>query len=249
MISTPFPLPIMLDAADRKALRARAHHLDPVVMIGEAGLTRAVLDETDRALRAHELIKVRVLGDDRAQRQALSTEICSALGCTAVQAIGKLLVLYRPRPIEDNATTHVPKKRAAQGAASPAKKGATARRVAAPRKVSGARKAAAPRKVAGAKKAAPRTRTGVGSMTAMKTRKADPQADAAPSPRSPRARAASHAPGEKALATEGKRTALAARKRAPARRGASSASTQGPSRLQGQESASPRGRRDRAKKA
>lgn len=118
MSTTPFPLPIMLDAADRKALRARAHHLDPVIMIGESGLTRAVLDETDRALRAHELIKVRVLGDDRAQRQAMSTEICSALGCTAVQSIGKLLVLYRPRPIEDHARgdePHVPKKRAAQG--------------------------------------------------------------------------------------------------------------------------------------
>lgn len=115
----------MLDTADRKALRARAHHLDPVIMIGEAGLTRAVLDETDRALRAHELIKVRVLGDDREQRQAMSTEICSALGCTAVQSIGKLLVLYRPRPIEDpRDEPHVPKKRAAQGLGR-AKKGAS----------------------------------------------------------------------------------------------------------------------------
>src|SRR5690606_17875229 len=123
--TTPFPLPIMLDAADRKALRARAHHLDPVVMIGEAGLTRAVLDETDRALRAHELIKVRVLGDDRAQRQTMSTEICPALGCTAVQSIGKLLVLYRPRPIEDPTRSnepHVPKKRVAQNAPTRAKK-------------------------------------------------------------------------------------------------------------------------------
>lgn len=119
----------MLDTADRKALRARAHHLDPVVMIGESGLTRAVLDETDRALRAHELIKVRVLGDDRAQRQAMSTEICSALGCTAVQSIGKLLVLYRPRPIEDGPRgdePHVPKKRAAQGVTAPRKPGSRA---------------------------------------------------------------------------------------------------------------------------
>src|SRR5690606_21562042 len=129
MSTTPFPLPIMLDASDRKALRARAHHLDPVIMIGEAGLTRAVLDETDRALRAHELIKVRVLGDDRAQRQAMSTEICSALGCAAVQSIGKLLVLYRPRPIEDGPRgdePHVPKKRAAQGVTAPRKPGSRA---------------------------------------------------------------------------------------------------------------------------
>lgn len=240
MISTPFPLPIMLDAADRKALRARAHHLDPVVMIGEAGLTRAVLDETDRALRAHELIKVRVLGDDRAQRQAMSTEICSALGCTAVQAIGKLLVLYRPRPIEDNAATHVPKKRAAQGASAAAKKGSVARKV------------AAPRKAVDARKPSPRSRTGVGTMTAMKTRKAAPAtgtASAARTARPSQPGVGAHAAGEKALATEGKRTALAARKRAPARRGSASTTTQGPSRLQGQDSASPRGRRDRSKKA
>lgn len=240
MISTPFPLPIMLDAADRKALRARAHHLDPVVMIGEAGLTRAVLDETDRALRAHELIKVRVLGDDREQRQAMSTEICSALGCTAVQAIGKLLVLYRPRPIEDNTATHVPKKRAAQGAGAAAKKGPAARKV------------AAPRKAADARKPSPRPRTGVGTMTAMKTRKAAPSTGAAPAARaarSPQPGVGAHAAGEKALATEGKRTALAARKRAPARRGSASTTTQGPSRLQGQDNPSPRGRRDRAKKA
>lgn len=129
MSTTPFPLPIMLDAADRKALRARAHHLDPVIMIGEAGLTRAVLDETDRALRTHELIKVRVLGDDREQRQAMSTEICSALGCTAVQSIGKLLVLYRPRPIEDHRDEpHVPKKRAAQGLGRAKKSSANARK-------------------------------------------------------------------------------------------------------------------------
>lgn len=125
----------MLDAADRKALRARAHHLDPVIMIGEAGLTRAVLDETDRALRVHELIKVRVLGDDRRQRQTTSTEICSALGCAAVQSIGKLLVLYRPRPIEDASRPgepHIPKKRAAQGGAAKSSTGAgkVAKRVA-----------------------------------------------------------------------------------------------------------------------
>ncbi|RPH65946.1 MAG: YhbY family RNA-binding protein [Burkholderiales bacterium] len=122
MSTTPFPLPIALTPADRKALRARAHRLDPVVMIGEAGLSRAVLTEADRALDAHELIKIRVLGDDRAQRQALLTEICSALGCTAVQSIGKLLIVYRPKPIEDTGKPrrprgpHVPKKLAATGA-------------------------------------------------------------------------------------------------------------------------------------
>ncbi|MGE0806627.1 MAG: YhbY family RNA-binding protein, partial [Burkholderiaceae bacterium] len=83
MPSTPFPLPIALSPAERKALRARAHHLDPVVMIGEAGLSQAVIAEADRALAAHELIKIRVHGDDRLRRQTVMAEICAALGCEA----------------------------------------------------------------------------------------------------------------------------------------------------------------------
>jgi RNA-binding protein len=88
----------MLTPAQRKELRARAHHLDPVVMIGDAGLSEPVLAEANRALIAHELIKIRVLGDDRELRQALMTELCAALSCAPVQMIGKLLVVYRPRP-------------------------------------------------------------------------------------------------------------------------------------------------------
>lgn len=86
--------------AERRALRARAHHLHPVVMIGEAGLTPPVLHEIDLALRSHELIKVRALGDDRARRARLGEEICAALDAAEVQTIGKVLVLYRPRPDE-----------------------------------------------------------------------------------------------------------------------------------------------------
>ena len=79
------------------ALRARAHHLNPVVMIGQHGLTEAVIRETETALRAHELIKVRVLGDDREERLLISEELCAATGAQLVQHIGKLLVLYRER--------------------------------------------------------------------------------------------------------------------------------------------------------
>jgi RNA-binding protein len=84
----------------RRALRARAHHLDPVVSIGHHGLTPAVLHEADVALTAHELIKVRVASDDRAEREGLLARICEALDCAPVQQIGKLLVLWRPRPKE-----------------------------------------------------------------------------------------------------------------------------------------------------
>ena len=90
-----------LNPAERRALRARAHHLHPVVMIGEAGLTPQVLREIDANLRSHELIKVRVLGDDREARTALVSSICGQTGAHAIQQIGKILVIYRPRPPEE----------------------------------------------------------------------------------------------------------------------------------------------------
>lgn len=65
-------------------------------MIGNAGLTEAVLKETDHALNAHELIKLKVAGDDRAQREAIFNEIAERLGAAPVQHIGKTLVFYRP---------------------------------------------------------------------------------------------------------------------------------------------------------
>ncbi|MDE2606040.1 MAG: YhbY family RNA-binding protein [Burkholderiales bacterium] len=89
---------IQLSVAERKAHRAEAHHLDPVVMIGSDGLTPAVRKETDAALNAHGLIKVRVLGDDREQREAIFQDLCDALGAAPIQHIGKLLVLWRPLP-------------------------------------------------------------------------------------------------------------------------------------------------------
>ena len=79
------------------ALRARAHHLNPMVMVGQHGLTEAVIRETETALRAHELIKVRVLGDERDERLLIGEELCAATGAQLVQHIGKLLVLYRER--------------------------------------------------------------------------------------------------------------------------------------------------------
>jgi RNA-binding protein len=82
----------------RRELRARAHHLHPVVSIGQHGLTPAVLHEIDIALTAHELIKVRVFSDERTGREALLERICEAMDCAPVQRIGKLLVLWRKRP-------------------------------------------------------------------------------------------------------------------------------------------------------
>jgi RNA-binding protein len=87
-----------LTPALRRALKARAHHLQPVVMVGDAGLTPAVAREIDVNLKSHELIKIRLLGDDRDVRGALINDICTQLDAAAVQHIGKVLVIYRPRP-------------------------------------------------------------------------------------------------------------------------------------------------------
>ncbi len=89
---------IILTPAQRKDKRADAHHLDPVVMIGGDGLTPAVVKETDAALNAHGLIKVRVLGDDRTAREAMLARLCDELNAAPIQHIGKLLVLWRPMP-------------------------------------------------------------------------------------------------------------------------------------------------------
>ncbi len=72
-------------------------------MIGQHGLTTAVLREITRALEAHELIKVRVLNDDRRARAAMFDEICNTLACAPVQHIGKLFVLWRPAPEKEAA--------------------------------------------------------------------------------------------------------------------------------------------------
>jgi len=94
---------IQLTIAERKAHRAEAHHLDPVVMIGNDGLTAGVKKEIDAALKAHGLIKVRVLGDDRAQREQMFQTLTEDLSAAPIQHIGKLLVLWRPKPPKERA--------------------------------------------------------------------------------------------------------------------------------------------------
>lgn len=88
---------LKLTSAERAALRSEAHGLDPVVLIGEAGLTPSVMKEIERSLDAHGLIKVRVFGDDREARLQIYQSICTQLGAAPVQHIGKLLVMYRPK--------------------------------------------------------------------------------------------------------------------------------------------------------
>jgi RNA-binding protein len=87
---------ITLTPAQRKVHRAEAHHLDPVVHIGNDGLSPAVKKEIGAALKAHGLIKVRVLSDDRVAREAMLNTLADELDAAPIQHIGKLLVLWRP---------------------------------------------------------------------------------------------------------------------------------------------------------
>lgn len=108
-------MPRELTPAERQALKARAHRLKPVVLVGEAGLTPTVAGEIERALTAHELIKIRVMGAERAAREALLGAVCAATGAAPVQHIGKVLVIFRERPPEEAASAPtVPPRRAAR---------------------------------------------------------------------------------------------------------------------------------------
>ena len=95
-------MPITLTPRERAQLKARAHALEPVVQVGHAGLSESVAAELERALTAHELIKVRI-GADREARAELAAAICARTGAAQVQSVGKVLVLFRPSPDDEPA--------------------------------------------------------------------------------------------------------------------------------------------------
>lgn len=90
---------LSLSVSQRLELKGRAHALKPIVIIGNAGLTPAVLDEIERSLKSHDLLKIRVMNDDREAREAMLQEICEQLKAGPVQHIGKMLVVFRPLEI------------------------------------------------------------------------------------------------------------------------------------------------------
>ena len=83
-----------------KELKAKAHKLEPVVIIGAKGLTDEVMGEIERALKAHELIKVRAPALERGERNEVLTQVCERTGARAVQQVGKVFVIYRKNPPE-----------------------------------------------------------------------------------------------------------------------------------------------------
>jgi RNA-binding protein len=116
---------LTITPTERRELRARAHHLHPVVAIGQHGLTPSVLREIEVNLRAHELIKVRAFSDIRGEREAMLGQICAKLDAAAVQHIGKLLILWRPAP-KEAPDTRKPRAASAPGKRTPTARGAPA---------------------------------------------------------------------------------------------------------------------------
>lgn len=92
------PGELAISTAQRRELKAEAHSLNPVVTIADNGLSPSVLKEINHSLNTHGLIKIRVASDDRELRESHLVNICRQLGAAAVQHIGKLLVVWRPKP-------------------------------------------------------------------------------------------------------------------------------------------------------
>ncbi|MDD5412308.1 MAG: ribosome assembly RNA-binding protein YhbY [Methylobacter sp.] len=86
-----------MNSAEKKKLRAQAHSLKPVIMIGQSGFTAAVLAEIELALNSHELIKVRIRAE-REDRKQISEKICADTGAELIQNIGQIAVIYRQNP-------------------------------------------------------------------------------------------------------------------------------------------------------
>ena len=102
-------MPTPLSSKKRSELRAEAHALSPVVIIGDKGLTGTVMAEIDRSLKAHELIKVRAAAAKREDRSPWIEAICEQLQAHAVQQIGKVFVIYRANPVEKAVRKPAPK--------------------------------------------------------------------------------------------------------------------------------------------
>jgi RNA-binding protein len=96
-----------LTGAAARELRALAHELVPVVQIGKGGVTRKVVAAVEQALLDHELIKVKILAEAPIERKIGAAQIASQTAADVVQVIGRIVVLYKPRPKKP--TIKVPK--------------------------------------------------------------------------------------------------------------------------------------------
>ena len=88
----------MLTEHQKKHLRGLGHKLRPVIMIGDAGLSTSLLEEYERTLEHHELIKVKIRAGDRAARDGIIDDLCEKSGAELVQRIGNTALLFRRNP-------------------------------------------------------------------------------------------------------------------------------------------------------
>jgi RNA-binding protein len=91
-------LPMALSDAQRKHLRRLGHDRNPIVLVGQGGLSANLVAELDRALRDHELVKVRARVGERDERDRILAELASSTSSELVQRIGHVALLYRRNP-------------------------------------------------------------------------------------------------------------------------------------------------------
>ena len=84
-----------MNSTQKKALKAQAHHLNPVILMGGKGLSENLIAATDEAVSAHELIKVKLMGEQKADREAAALELCAATQAGLIQIIGHIATIYR----------------------------------------------------------------------------------------------------------------------------------------------------------
>ena len=82
----------------KKALKAQAHNLRPVVLMGAKGVTTQLIAEIDSALTTHELIKIKLMGEDKTDRKLIADQLCSATQAELVQIVGHIATVYRKKP-------------------------------------------------------------------------------------------------------------------------------------------------------
>jgi RNA-binding protein len=82
----------------KKTMKAQAHHLRPLILMGNKGLTEHLVAATNEALVTHELIKIKLMGEQKADRIAIAQELCTATHAEIIQIVGRIATIYRKNP-------------------------------------------------------------------------------------------------------------------------------------------------------
>lgn len=93
-----FAMPVSLTPRQRARLKALAHALEPIIHVGKTGVQDAVVAQVNGALTAHGLIKVKINDPDRDEREEIANALVAATDSAVVQQVGKVVVLWRPKP-------------------------------------------------------------------------------------------------------------------------------------------------------